>query len=79
MKEALKEITLKAIEEFGDHIKGCVIIGGTARGEPGDIDVIVVVDKEELIGEVKELEKRMDRNYDLHPTTLEAFESKLFL
>jgi len=79
MKEVLREITDKAIEELGDHVLGCVVIGGFARGRPGDIDVVIVVDTKEMIEKVKELQKKMKEDYDLHPTTLETFESKLFL
>ncbi len=79
MKEVLREITMKAIEELGDHVLGCVIIGGFTRGRPGDIDVVIVVDTKEMIEKVRELEKMMKGEYDLHPTTLETFESKLFL
>ena len=79
MKEILREITMKAIEELGDHILGCVIIGGYPRGRPGDIDVVIVVDKRETIERAKKLEEEMGREYDLHLTTLESFESKLFL
>jgi len=79
MREVLREITLKAIEDLGDHVLGCVIIGGFARGRPGDIDVVIVVDAKEMMEKVKELQKKMKGEYDLHPTTLETFESKLFL
>jgi len=34
MKEVLREVMTKAIEELGDHVLGCVIIGGHARGRP---------------------------------------------
>lgn len=79
MKEVLKEISMKAIEVLGDHVLGCIIIGGYARGRPGDIDVVVVVDSEETLGKVKELQERMEGEYDLHPTTVETLEAKLFL
>jgi len=79
MKEVLEEITMKTIEELGDHVLGCVIIGGFARGRPGDIDVVVIVDTKEMIEEVKNLQEKLERKYDLHSTTLETFESKLFL
>ena len=79
MKEILREITMKAIEELGDHVLGCIIIGGYPRGRPGDIDIVIVVDRKETIGRAKKLEEEMGREYDLHPTTLESFESKLFL
>ena len=79
MKEVLKEITSKAIEELGDHVLGCVIIGGFARGRPGDIDVVIVVDAKETMEKAKELQKRMNGEYDFHPTTLKTFERKLFL
>lgn len=79
MKEVLKEVTLKAIEDLGDHVLGCVILGGYARGRPGDIDVVVVVDTKEMVEKVKELQRKMKGEYDLHPTTLETFESKMFL
>ena len=79
MKEVLKEITLKAIENLGDHVLGCIIIGGYPRGRPGDIDVVLVVDSKETIEKVKELKKKMEGRWDFHPTTLETFESKLFL
>ena len=79
MKEVLKEITSKAIEELEDHVLGCVIIGGFARGKPGDIDVVIVVDRKETIEKAKELQKRMNGEYDFHPTTLKTFERKLFL
>jgi len=78
MKEVLREITAKAIEELGDHVLGCVVIGGFAKGRPGDIDVVIVVDAKEMIEKVKELQERLERKYDLHSTTLETFESKLF-
>ena len=79
MKEILREITMKAIEELGDHVLGCIIIGGYPRGRPGDIDIVIVVDRKETIGRARKLEEKMGREYDLHPTTLESFESKLFL
>jgi len=79
MKEVLKEITLKAIEDLGDHVLGCVIIGGFARERRGDIDVVIVVDSKETMEKVKELQENLERKYDLHSTTLETFESKLFL
>jgi predicted nucleotidyltransferase len=79
MKDVLREITMKAIEDLEDHVLGCVIIGGFARGKPGDIDVVIVVDTKEMIEKVKELQKKMKGEYDLHPTTLETFESKFFL
>jgi len=79
MKEVLKEITLKMIEELGDHLLGCVIIGGFARGRPRDIDIVVVVDTKEMVERVKELQEKMKGEYDLHPATLETFESKLYL
>jgi predicted nucleotidyltransferase len=79
MKEVLREITVKAIDELGDHVLGCVIIGGFARGRQGDIDVVVIVDTKEIIEKVKGLQEKLERNYDLHPTTLETFEDKLFL
>jgi len=79
MKEVLKEITLKAIDNLGDCVLGCVIIGGYARGRPGDIDVVLVVDNKEAVERVKELQKKVEGEYDLHPTTLETFESKMFL
>jgi len=79
MREVLREITLKVTEDLGDHVLGCVIIGGFARGRPGDVDVVIVVDAKEMIEKVKELQKKMKGEYDLHPTTLETFESRLFL
>jgi len=79
MREVLREITLKAIEDLGDHVLGCVIIGGFARRRPGDIDVVIVVDAKEMMEKVKELQRKMKGEYDLHPTTLETFESRLFL
>ena len=79
MREVLKEIMSTAIEELGDHVLGCVIIGGYARGKSGDIDVVVVVDNKETLGKVKELQKKMKGEYDFHPTTLETFESKMYL
>jgi len=79
MKEVLEEITMKTIEELGDHVLGCVIIGGFARGRPGDIDVVLVVDAKEMIEEVENLQEKLERKYDFHPVTLETFESKLFL
>ncbi len=79
MKEALKEITAKAIDKLGDHVLGCVVIGGFARGRQGDIDVVVIVDTKETIEKVKELQEKLKGKFDLHPTTLETFESKLFL
>jgi len=79
MKEVLSEIILKTIEDLGNHVLGCVIIGGFARGRPGDIDAVIVVDTKEMIEKVKELQEKLKRKYDLHPTTLETFESKLFL
>lgn len=79
MKEVLREITMKTIEELGDHVLGCVIVGGFARGRPGDIDVVIVVDTKEMIEKVRELQEKMKKEHDLHPTTLETFESKLFL
>jgi len=79
MKEVLREITMKAIEELGDHVLGCVIIGGFTRGRSGDIDVVIVVDTKEMIEKVRELQEKLKKEYDLHPTTLETFESKLFL
>jgi len=80
MKKVLKEALSRVTEELGDHALGCVIIGGHARGRPGDIDVVVVVDNKESIETVKELQKKTKDEYDFdfHPTTLEAFESKLF-
>jgi len=79
MKEVLREITIKAIEELGDHVLGCVIIGGFARGRSGDIDIVIVVDGKETMEKVGKLQEKMKEDYDLHPTTLETFESKLFL
>ncbi len=79
MKDVLREIILKALEDLGDHVLGCVIIGGFARGRPGDIDVVIVVDTKEMIEKVEDLQEKMKGKYDLHPTTLETFESKLFL
>ena len=79
MKEVLREITSRTAEELGDHLLGCVIIGGYPRGRPGDIDVVIVVDNKESIEKVKKLQKKFGDKYDLHPTTLETFESKLFL
>jgi len=40
---------------------------------------VIVVDTKETIEKAKELEKKMKGEYDFHPTTLETFESKLFL
>jgi hypothetical protein len=37
------------------------------------------MDAKETIGEVKELQKKMKGEFDFHPTTLETFESKMFL
>jgi len=79
MKEILREITIKAIEELGDHVLGCVIIGGFARRRQGDIDVVIVVDGKETMEKVRKLQEKMKEDYDLHPTTLETFENKLFL
>ena len=79
MKETLKEITSKVIEELGDHVLGCTIMGGYARGRHGDIDVVVVVDNKESIEKVRKLQKKMGDKYDLHATTLETFENKLFI
>ncbi len=79
MKEVLKEITTKATEALGNHVLGCVIIGGYPRGRPGDIDVVIVVDTEESMKRVEELQKKLKKEYDLHPTTLETLEAKLFL
>jgi len=45
----------------------------------GDIDIVVVVDSKEMIRKAGELEGKMDGEYDLHLTTLETFESRLFL
>ncbi len=79
MREVLREATSRVIEELGDHALGCVIMGGYARGRPGDIDIVVVVDGKESVGAVRELQDKMGGEYDLHPMTLETFESKLFL
>ncbi|MHA2358028.1 MAG: hypothetical protein ACXABK_04600 [Candidatus Heimdallarchaeaceae archaeon] len=59
MKKVLIGITSKAVEVLGDHVLGCVIIGGYARGNPGDIDVVIVVDNKETVGKVKELKNKM--------------------
>jgi len=65
-------------QELGNHVLGCVIIGDYVRGRPGDIDVVMVVDTKEAIGRAKELQEKMSKGYDLHPVTLEAFETKIF-
>ncbi len=76
----MKEITNKVIEEFGDHVLGYVIISAFVRGRSEDIDVVIVVDKKEMIGKVKELEEKLKTKVcDLHLTTLKTFESRLFL
>jgi len=79
MKEVLWEVATNAIEELGDQVLGCVIIGGFARGRPGDIDVVIVVDKKEAMEKAAKLQRKLKKEYDLHLTTLETFESKLFL
>lgn len=79
MNEVLKEITTKATEALGDHVLGCVIIGGYPRRKRGDIDVVVVVDTEEAMERVEELQEELKKEYDLHPMTLETLETKLFL
>jgi len=77
VKEVLREVTMKAIEELGDHVLGCVIIGGYPRGRSGNIDVVIVVDTKETIRRANELQEKMKEEYDLHPMTLEAFGTKI--